>query len=440
MAVSWFADILGNWKTEKTDEYLSFGRFSDAYKKKEKYEQWDQAVDLFRAGDTISSYLAFLDYLDHGQGNVSYSQDGDNLQFTIIQGSKKITGKVGEDYVRAECKVAQMVQSELGYMRFLAEKNYELKYSRYSLDENDCVCLVFDSFLLDCSPFKLYYALKEVALSADKLDDILVEEFKKGLTPVDTDHILELSDDLKAAKRSYLRSTLEDTLEYYNRHESDGAQSPGGLSYLLLAAGYKIDYLTQPEAYTLEAVERIQRLYYSRDDLDMLAKNQQIVAEYRRILQRDDALIEREFYHSIFTFGITKPIGTYRLTEIFAQDWKNLLWYSKHNLPTVAIAIADYIVGYSLFNFAPAQPIRELLHLYYEIMESSYLVATHDASNFWKDGEINQRLVRRELKAIEDRYEDQIVGFALDERDVDCSSRVAFVRSFLIMIDMIKIG
>ena len=65
-------------------------------------------------------------------------------------------------------------------MRRLVESNYVLEYSRYGLDDDDNLVIKFDTSALDASPYKLYYALKEVAANADKQDDLLLDEIGRA--------------------------------------------------------------------------------------------------------------------------------------------------------------------------------------------------------------------------------------------------------------------
>lgn len=435
--MSWFADILGNWKNEKTDEFLSFGRFSDAYKTPNHYKNWDLAVQKFSMGEISESYEPFFKYLGNDQDNVHYTLNDEVVRFDFYQGSKKIEGLINQEFIRAEAKIAKTKDLHLGYMRLLVERNYGLKYTRFALDDEDVITIVFDSHVIDCSPFKLYYALKELAIMADKLDDIMVDEFVDDLEHINTGHIVALPPEEIELKSDYLLRLLGEVTQYFAAHEEDPQVSPGGLSYVLLAAGYKIDYIAQPEAYLLEAIERIQRIYFKRDDMSMGQKNLQIIQEYERILERGRVSLSKEFYRSVFTFGITKPAGGFRIIEYFQSDWNNFLWYKRHQLDRVAISICEYMVGYSLFNYAPPQPIRELLHLYMVIIENSLFLELGYEEEYWdaKGESLRPRQIKRELKVIEDRYEEQFDGFEINMRELEFDSLLTFSESFIVMIN-----
>jgi len=73
-------------------------------------------------------------------------------------------------------------------MRRLLEMNFSLFYTRSAMDENNTLCLVFDSEVSAASPNKLYYGMRELATKADRLDDMLLADFS-NLKPVGIEHI-----------------------------------------------------------------------------------------------------------------------------------------------------------------------------------------------------------------------------------------------------------
>lgn len=154
-----------------------FGRFTDAYKSTEQYEAWDKAVLHFENRDFQDAIAEFINYIqDTSEHNVSKLASG-ALDFDILQGSKTIMVRTKNGQIRVNCKIAHADQLHIGFMRRLLDLNYELKYVRYGLSEDEVIQLLFDTALEDASPYKLYFALKELAIHADKQDDLLVDEF-----------------------------------------------------------------------------------------------------------------------------------------------------------------------------------------------------------------------------------------------------------------------
>ena len=127
-----FFDRIFNTNDAEVDQpKIKFGRFSDAYKSDEQYAHWEKSLKLFDQKDYLKAYEHFFQYLfDEDEDNVSWTQEGERIDFKILQGSKLITGSIDEKLIRVETKVAKINAPGVGFMRRLVEKNYDLKYSR----------------------------------------------------------------------------------------------------------------------------------------------------------------------------------------------------------------------------------------------------------------------------------------------------------------------
>ena len=164
---------------------ITFGRFTDAFKPKAKIDFWNSAEKLFGEKKYTDSFDAFFNYLkDDSLNNVSWKKDNSHFGFELQQGSKTIHGSIDENKITAETRIAQFDKLSVSFMRRLMEMNYSLYYTRFAM-KDDGIFIKFNSGVHDGSPRKLYYALKELSLRADKQDDLLVDEFS-ALKPVDT--------------------------------------------------------------------------------------------------------------------------------------------------------------------------------------------------------------------------------------------------------------
>ncbi len=368
--MSIFKDIF-NKQSDGPD--IKFGRYSDSYKEETKYDSWDIALELYEEDQYLKSFNYFLEYLrDDEVGNViiDRSKEG-KLSFQIFQGSKQITGYATQKKLYAEAKIAKTKDMELGLLRRMVEKNYGLEYSRYALDDEDCITMVFDTNSLDASPYKLYYALKELATNADKQDDILVSEFK-SLERVNTGHIRNISNNEKAIKYNFLNSCITETLDIIDKGSLNMIHYPGAASYLMLDLVYKLDFLIKPEGYTMEHIERIHNTFFNNKTISAQRKNELM----RKELMLMQKIEKEDFFHEIYevlsTFGITLPSGHERLRSLIDSDLNNMDWYVENRHNHVALSVTGYIVGYSLFNFALPAPDRELLLLYYKIFNQEF--------------------------------------------------------------------
>ncbi|HEX6427609.1 MAG TPA: hypothetical protein VF008_07995, partial [Niastella sp.] len=249
-----FDKLFGRGKKKPENPDISFGRYSDNNKTIEKVRRWTDADNLFKQQAYYDSIDAFFDYLaDDKQRNVILQRTNETGTFQIFQGSKIVRGEFDKESLKAEITLAKMPQASVPVMRRLLEMNFTLYYSRYALD-NDRLCMRFDSDIKTANPNKLYYGLKELAIKADKLDDLLVQEFA-ALQTVDTEHIIEIPQKEKDVKYDFMMLWIRETLDYIASLDAD--KFSGGIAYLLLALAFRIDYLICPDGKLLNELEKV---------------------------------------------------------------------------------------------------------------------------------------------------------------------------------------
>ena len=434
--MSFLQRLFGSARPERDNPAMRFGRYSDAYKPDEKYDHWDEAIAKFERGDYHEAYDHFFNYLtDESQDNVKTWDEDGVLHFELLQGSKTIAGSVSQDMITAEAKVARAESLSIGFLRRMMEQNFSLKYGRYALDQSDNLTLVFDSYLIDGSPFKLYYALKELAVHADKQDDLLIAEFEM-LKPINTGHLADLSDDEKSIKIQFLKHKITDTLHEIDNGKLNADQYPGGIGYLLLDLVYRLDYLVNPQGETTEAFERIHRIYFAADGKSPVEKNVHVRKEFEKILAKSDEVLAAELYAVSSSFGITNPSSQEELNTFIDGEIHNMDWYVENRHQRVAMAIPGYIAGYGLFNYAFPPPVQDLLHLFYRITERQFF---HDLG-FKPDyvetttNALDQKAIRQALDRIEARHRGKYHKLKLDERLLEFATLPSFGKSFFLMI------
>ena len=435
--------LFGNGKEEVEQPDVRFGRYSDAYKPDHKYDAWDKALDLFEEESYRSSFEHFFEYLtDPNQDNVKTWVADDGLHFELLQGSKVIYGLIGDTIIKAEAKVAATTELSIGFLRRMMELNYALKYSRYALDEDDNLTLIFDSFLLDGSPYKMYYALKEIAVSADKQDDLLVNEFQT-LQPINTGHLKSIESDQKAIKIQYIRSEIGKLLEFVDKTNLNTEQYAGGIGYMMLELAYRLDYLVKPEGALTEALERIHRIYFASDSKSSSQKNLAVRKEYEQILARSDGDLQAEMYLTSSSFGITTPATHDQFVTFVDAELGNMDWYLENRHNDLAMAFPGYITGYCLFNYAFQAPVQELLHLYYRIIHEDYFLSLGFTQSFLSNGLPDRRAVTDQLESWKSRHRAKFPKIDIDPKSLDYSSLPKFAKTYfrtMRKIDMTKVG
>jgi len=424
---------------------IKFGRYSDSYKENANQEDWNAALAAFEEGHYLASYRHFFAYLrDESEDNVQLREEPGRLEFTLCQGSRRITGFANRKKLKAEAKIARTQALNVGFMRRLIEKNFELKYSRFALDPEEQLTIVFDTYTLDGSPYKLYHALREVALQADKQDDLLLEEFQ-ALEPVDTANLEDLPAAEKEVKYNFLHQQVRGVLREIEQGPLQAYQYPGGISYLLLALIYKLDYLLKPEGYTMETLERLNRLFFAPQQRNVIEKNQLLARELGRLIERPKADFFREMYRVKSTFGITTPVSHDRVVGFVDGELHNMDWYQENGYEAIALAVPNYIVGYCLFNYALPRPDRDLFHLYFQVVESQYFKDLGFPVDYYESdtGKFNRKAIRRALDYIADTNETHFPRLHPRPGQLAFDSLPDFARSFLLMVrnlDMTKVG
>lgn len=419
---------------------IPFGRYSDAYKPENRLQHWERAAEAYDAEKYISALEHLLEYLKNEKGNnIHHWMDNGVMRFEIIQGSKKILGIVDRQQIEVEAKIAQTNGLKMDFMRRLMERNYELKYGRFALDTNDDIAMRFDTDLLDASPYKLYNALKEVAINSDKLDDLLIDEYEE-LTPINIQHIEASSEQEQNAKLQFVQQWILATLKRTN--ELNEAQLTAGVAYLLLDLTYRLDYLIKPEGYLMEMLERAHRQYFARDGQSLEQKCNALIEEYKNLLTRSEDSLKEEFYHTIATFGITMPVNHHRLVSFIDGELSNMDWYLRNGYPDVALAISGYVVGYCMFEFAVPKPDRELLHLYYEVTQGAYFSELDHRKPLYKlaKNKFDKTIIRQRIHQIAKNNQRQYPFLQPDTSLLDFTNLEQFGQSFLLMVRQLDLS
>ena len=423
--------------------HYRFGRYTDAHKRAENYTAWTDSLAAFEEDKFLQACERFLSYLrDPDEDNVKWQREGNRLYFELYQGSKRLTGVADTDHLRASARVARLTRPEAELLRRLTGMNYELKYSRFALDEEDCLTIVFDTPVHDASPHKLYDALKEMALRADKQDDLLLEEFSEVLTPVEITHLAPLGAEQRRLKLDFLRSKIQATLDYLAGGALNPEEHPGAVAYLLLDLVYRLDYLLIPEGYTMEALERMHRMYFSREsDQPVTYKNVRLLGELQELLRRAPERFAEELYAGKSTFGIVQAVNHDRVAGLITAELPTMDWYQDNGYPEVARAVPGYIGGYLLFNFAVPPPDRDLLELLYRVYEDDYFRRLGYKQAFLEvDGRPARRAIRAAVNDVEKRYRDAFPRLRLSTGRLNFDNLTDFGRSYLEMVREVDLG
>jgi hypothetical protein len=364
-----FEKLFGRGKKKPANPDISFGRYSDNNKTVAKVARWTDADNLFKQQAYHDSIQAFFDYVrDDKQQNVIFERNNDHGKFQLFQGSKIVRGEFDQQSMKAEITLARMPQPSVPVMRRLLEMNFNLYYSRYALD-NDRLCMRFDSDIKTANPNKLYYGLKELAIKADKLDDLLVQEFA-ALETVDTEHIMDIPVAEKEVKFNFIMSSVRETLDYIATLDAD--KFSGGIAYLLLTLAFRIDYLVCPDGKLLNELEKIVEIYYRKDEKQTMERNQGMIEGFRKLLEKTKDDVFPYLFRSKHTFAIVAPQHHQTIADAINAAAQNLVWYRDNNYPIIANRVIEYGLSFSQYSYSLPKPLADLVLLFMQVNYREY--------------------------------------------------------------------
>jgi hypothetical protein len=351
---------------------ITFGRFTDAFKPKAKSDYWSKCEKLFEQKMYMDSYDVFFNYLkDDTINNVSWKTEDSLISFELQQGSKTIHGSINENKITAQTDIAEFEKLSVAFMRRLMEMNYTLYYTRYALKDNG-IYLKFNSGVQDGSPRKLYYALKELAIRADKQDDLLLDDFSV-LKPADTGGIEQIPAEEKEIKYNFFRTWIEDTIKRVSELNEDSFS--GAISYLLLDLLYRIDYLMIPEGTLMNDLEKMSWHYFIKDNKPFPEKNRKMKEDFQKLLEKPKGVILEDLYRTKSTFGIVNPAVHEAVIGAINSNIGNVKWYIDNGYEDLAVILYEYIAGHCLFSYGLAKPTIKLFGFQYRITRPDYFNA-----------------------------------------------------------------
>lgn len=403
-------DKLFGWGKKKNTDApvpdITFGRYSDNNKTLAKTQRWTDADNLFKEKKYPESLDAFFEYLtDEKVSNVTYERNGTDGRFQLHQGSKIVRGQFTVDELKAEVTLALMPQPSVPVMRRLLEMNFTLYYSRFALD-NDRLCMRFDSDVQNAGPSKLYYGLKEIAIKADKQDDLLVQDFA-ALENSDSDHLKEIPLTEKEVKYEYLNKWVQQTLDTIGGVDAD--KFSGGISYLLLGLVYRIDYLLVPEGKLLSDLEKITGIYFKKDERPVVEKNRDMIEALKNL----KAVPKDEFFKSLikgkYTFAIVAPQPYKTITDAVHAANQNMIWYRDNNHPAFATQITEYGIAFCQYSYSLPKVITDLFHLFMRINYSDYFTALGFPPQYYQpqNGQFETEEIIERIKTIQAAWKDK---------------------------------
>lgn len=429
--MSIFDFFRGNTENDYKGPDINFGRYSDAFKDEVKHSIFTEAIECFENDRHVESVAHLLEFLRNDlNDNIQYDVEGNELFFELLQGSKRIIGRCNSEKFVAISEIAKLSEGNIGLFRRLLDKNYLLRYARFCLNGEQELSLKFDSFMQDASPKKLYNSLKELAITADKYDDILVDEFDE-LDNANTGKIIDLPENIKNIKVRFIKQTLQKTIENVSSMKGHLDAFHNSVSYKLLHCNYKLDFLTKPEGFVMEIIERNHRLFFEKNKNTIAQKNTLMMENFNLILDRSDDELKSELYDTIHTFGYTKPASHIDLVNLIQTEIANANNYFAMKKPDLAMDILAYTASYSLFQFGFPKPDLDMLNLLLHILEQDYFVELGYEIEFINKGKLDEKKIIHRINKIKSANSEIFPEFMPNTDLLRFDNIYTFAHSFL---------
>lgn len=432
--------LFGRSKKKNESEAASavvFGRYSDNNKSVAQTARWTDADNLFKEKKYFESLDAFFEYLkDDAEQNTLYERNDETGKFEIFQGSKIVKGMFNRDELKAEVTLAGMLQPSVPVMRRLLESNFSLYYSRFALDDGR-LCMHFDSDTNTASPSKLYYGLKELATKADKQDDLLVQEFS-SLQAVDNEHVAAIPLAEKEVKYRYFQSWIQQTLDTIASVDAD--KFSGGNAYLLLALIFRIDFLIAPEGKLLSDLEKINGIYFKKDERQTIEKNQDMVDAFKKLQSLSKEDVMNSLIKSKHTFSIVSPQQYKVIADSINGANTNMKWYVDNNYPFFATQINEYGISYCQYSYSIPRVITEFFHLYMMINYADYFTDLGFGNPYFnaKEKRFSQQAILDKIATIQGRWREKFPLLEIKTQNLRFDNLINFNTSFTTELSLLN--
>jgi hypothetical protein len=328
--------------------------------------------------------------------------------------------------------LAGMEKGLIPVMRRLLELNYALFYSRYALHETR-LCMLFDTMREGATPNKLYYGLKELAVKADKQDDLLLSDFAT-LKAIDDSHVVPFAEAEKEVKYKYFTFWIESTLKRIDELNQDSFS--GGIAYLFLTLIYKLDFLITPEGRLLHEIEKINSLYWlNKDEKTTVERNQMMKESFQKLLQWDKAEVLKYFYRAKSTFSTNLPKPQTLIAESIKGAYENMLWYKDNKYPDIAVHIMEYGLSFCQYTYSLPRPVTELFTLLMQITYYGFFEELGFQQKYYNGSDFMIPDIKRTVSSIVSRYQEKYPLLNFDVERLNFSSLLEFNITFLRQIE-----
>jgi len=414
----------------------SFGRGINATISPDEEELFNKSYEAFEKQDILQAYEYFFKSLENfsakgSNQNIITNLDSEKLNFEIYQGSAKVTGVVTKENLYAEVIMIKKSEAEVGIKRYMLERNYQLTYAYYFLDEEFIkLKLYYDNITM--SPQKIFFPLREIALNADFDKEHIKNEFTE-IKVQDTEHIKQLKRSEVKIKYDYLHQWIDEVEQNVLTLPSNDNTSMQAFLYLNLL--FKIDYLLVPKYRISQKLSKTLLEYFSQDNTNIELKNEEI-KEYTQELKKisfDE--FNTNFYNANYTFNPTDKSSYDDIINFINESLAKIRWYKNNRYNKIMTTIYKYIAFYTLYNYGLNPVLKDLLHLLVEIQNPLFFKSLDYKILYNEEDEsfMKKQIIARADDIIAN-YQERYKSLEIFSPELNFSSLNEFSNSFYLQI------
>lgn len=406
------------------------GRYSDAYKPREKVDKWKQAEKFFDEKNYIEMYKTVFDYIsDDTEKNVTYTENNGAIEFTLYQGTSIVKGIADGEKVTAEADIAQFEKTSVAFMRRLLEMNFSLFYSRFCIKDNR-ICMKLYTNASDAYPGKVYYGLREVARRSDKQDELLLEDFSM-LKPVPDESKEHIPDAEKEVRYKYMMKWMDEVFKKADTLNQE--KYSGGISFLLLNLLYKIDFLISPQGTVMNRLEKINMAYYVKDNKSYVEKNNEMLKQFKELAALPKEEVFAGFYNVRSSFSLVDPANLQIMGETIKNEVDKNYWWKENDHPDIALAVLEFTPTKAFFSFGMPKFLNELFFLLLNVMNQDYFNELGAGKKYYdpSNNTFNEILITDDVKNIIEKGKEQFSDLKMAAENFKYDSLYSFTLSYL---------
>ncbi len=407
---------------------LDLGKYSYANKTQQQIEHWKKAEEFYEKKMLLKAFEHFFYYLkDDDNQDFKLQINQKQINFEFPQGSKKIYGYIDEKKIKAWADVVKYINKiDVHTLEEFLKLNYKLKFSKF-VKTASSIRLISEFSTSTTHPITLYRTLREIAVTADSIDDILVEKHS-NFQEINLAKITPLPEQEKKIKISYIRTWIKQALSYIKK--LDKKKFAPAIAFILLNTIYKIYYLTSPEGVLLNELKELDQIYHTTDKT-IEEKNRIIADRLTKIYKLSEDQLTKSLYYVKATFPYLPPTPTKKIIEFAKKEINKSHWYHDNGYKYIAGTICEYIIGYANFHFGLETITNDLFNVFWIVMNYQYFKDLGIQTNFILNGKINYFAIHNIIRKITINAKKIYPKFVFNTKHLALTNLQDFASSFI---------